>query len=115
MASYVEDDGVTVNLVTVGSGTPAKRLPEIYPSRAEAAAGANAHLVAGDVSRDFVEITTGFTPRAQVLQPLTIVNAGPTIPIGFPPVRLEFPILSLNSGLRQRCVAPDVWPTLSRA
>ena len=86
MASYVEDDGVTVNLVTVGSGTPAKRLPEIYPSRAEAAAGANAHLVAGDVSRDFVEITTGFTPRAQVLQPLTIVNAGPTIPIGFPPL-----------------------------
>ena len=31
------------------------------------------------------------------------------------PVRLEFPILSLNPGLRQRCVAPDVWPTLSRA
>ena len=28
------------------------------------------------------------------------------------PVRLEFPILSLNPGLRQRCVAPDVWPTL---
>ena len=31
------------------------------------------------------------------------------------PVRLEFPILSLNPGLRQRCMAPDVWPTLSRA
>ena len=30
-------------------------------------------------------------------------------------VRLEFPILSRNSGLRQRCVAPDVCPTLSRA
>ena len=28
------------------------------------------------------------------------------------PVRLEFQILSLNPGLRQRCVAPDVWPTL---
>ena len=27
-------------------------------------------------------------------------------------VRLEFPILSLNPGLRQRGVAPDVWPTL---
>ena len=26
-------------------------------------------------------------------------------------VRLEFPILSLNPGLRQRCVAPGVWPT----
>ena len=31
------------------------------------------------------------------------------------PVRLEFPILSLHPGLRQRGVAPDVWPTLSRA
>ena len=29
--------------------------------------------------------------------------------------RLEFPILSLNPRLRQHCVAPDVWPTLSRA
>ena len=28
-------------------------------------------------------------------------------------VRLEFPILSLNPGLRQRCVTPDVCPTLS--
>ena len=27
---------------------------------------------------------------------------------GAPPVRLEFPILWLNPGLRQRCVAPDV-------
>ena len=26
-----------------------------------------------------------------------------------PPVRLEFPILSLHPGLRHRCVAPDVW------
>ena len=33
----------------------------------------------------------------------------------FKPVRLEFPILSLHPGLRPRCVAPDVWPTLSRA
>ena len=31
------------------------------------------------------------------------------------PVRLEFPILSLNPRLRPRCVAPDVWPTRSRA
>ena len=30
-------------------------------------------------------------------------------------VRLEFPVLSLNPGLRQRCMVPDVWPTLSRA
>ena len=26
-------------------------------------------------------------------------------------MRLEFPILSLNPGLRHRCVAPGVWPT----
>ena len=31
------------------------------------------------------------------------------------PVRLEFPIFSLNPGLRPRGVAPDVGPTLSRA
>ena len=31
-----------------------------------------------------------------------------------PAVRLEFPILSLNPRLRQRCVAPDVWPTHRR-
>ena len=30
-------------------------------------------------------------------------------------VRLEFPIFSLHPGLRPRGVAPDVWPTLSRA
>ena len=30
------------------------------------------------------------------------------------PVRLEFPILSLNAGRRQRCVPPIVCPTLSR-
>ena len=30
--------------------------------------------------------------------------------LGRKAVRLEFPILSLNPGLRQRCVAPDVWP-----
>ena len=29
-------------------------------------------------------------------------------------VRLEFPILSLNPGLRPRCVAPGVWPTTTR-
>ena len=30
-------------------------------------------------------------------------------------VRLEFPILSLNPGLRRRCVAPGVWPTTLRS
>ena len=40
----------------------------VAPARSEAAA--NAHIVVGDVSQDVVEITTGLTPRAQVLQPL---------------------------------------------
>ena len=40
----------------------------------------------GDVSQDVVEITTGLTPRVQVLQPLRLINAGPVIPIGFPPL-----------------------------
>ena len=35
--------------------------------------------------------------------------------VQIPRVRLEFPILSLDPGLRPRCMAPDVWPTLSRA
>ena len=42
-------------------------------------------------------------------------------PVGVPspdygarPVRLEFPILSLNPGLRHRCVAPGVWPPPTR-
>ena len=33
---------------------------------------------------------------------------------GVEPVRLEFQILSLNAGRRQRCVPPIVCPTLSR-
>ena len=40
-------------------------------------------------------------------------QAGKTVGAG--PVRLEFSILSLNPGLAQRCVAPDIWPTLFRA
>ena len=42
--------------------------------------------VVGDVSQDVVEIPTGLTPRAQVLQPLRLITASPVIPIGFPPL-----------------------------
>ena len=42
------------------------------------------HILLGDVSQDVVEITTGLTPRAQVLQPLRLINASSVIPIGFP-------------------------------
>ena len=86
VASYVEDDLVTINTVTVGSGTPSKRLPGIYPAANEAEAAAHSHILVGDVSRDFVEVTTGLTPHAQVLQPLRLINVSPTVPIGFPPL-----------------------------
>ena len=68
-------------------------------SRADAAIGTDAQIEA----------------HAAVLEyPQTIVQ--PVIP----PVRLEFPILSLNPGLRQRCVAPralfmTVWRPSTRS
>ena len=37
-------------------------------------------------SEDVVEIPTGLTPRAQVLQPLRRITASPVIPIGVPPL-----------------------------
>ena len=58
----------------------------VAPARSEAEAAANAHIVVGDVSQDVVEITTGLTPRAQVLQPRRVITASPVIPIGFPPL-----------------------------
>ena len=56
----------------------------VAPARSEAAA--NAHIVVGDVSQDVVEMTTGLTPRAQVLQPRRLITASPVIPIGVPPL-----------------------------
>ena len=65
------------------SWRPRGRFP-VAPARSEAAA--NAHILVGDVSPDFVEIPTGLTPRAQVLQPLGLITASPVIPIGVPPL-----------------------------
>ena len=67
------------------SWRPRERCP-VAPARSEAEAAANAHLVVGDVSQDVVEIPTGLTPRAQVLQPLRLITASPVIPIGVPPL-----------------------------
>ena len=67
------------------SWRPRGRCP-VAPARSEAEAAANAHLVVGDVSPDVVEIATGLTPRAQVLQPRRLITASPVIPIGFPPL-----------------------------
>ena len=58
----------------------------VAPARSEAEAAAHAHIVVGDVSQDVVEIPTGLTPRAQVLQPRRLITASPVIPIGFPPL-----------------------------
>ena len=67
------------------SWRPRGRCP-VAPARSEAEAAANAHIVVGDVSQDVVEIPTGLTPRAQVLQPRRLITASPVIPIGFPPL-----------------------------
>ena len=67
------------------SWRPRGRCP-VAPARSEAEAAANAHLVVGDVSPDVVEIPTGLTPRAQVLQPRRLITASPVIPSGFPPL-----------------------------
>ena len=63
-------------------------------------------LDAGDQLVAYLEQHTQATPRGR---------AHPASPRTAPPVRLEFPILSLHPGLRSRGVAPDVCPTRSRA
>ena len=67
------------------SWRPRGRCP-VAPARSEAEAAAHAHIVVGDVSQDVVEIPTGLTPRAQVLQPRRRLTASPVIPIGVPPL-----------------------------
>ena len=56
------------------SWRPRGRCP-VAPARSEAEAAANAPIVVGDVSPDVVEMTTGLTPRAQVLQPRRLITA----------------------------------------
>ena len=85
-AAYLLDDKVTLATVEVGSGDTVRRLPNLYPSRDEAVADARRHWAAGDTSRDYVEIHTGFTGAAQILQPLEMTGADARIPTGFPPL-----------------------------
>ena len=73
----------------------------VAPARSEAAAAANAHIVVGDVSQDVVEIPTGLTPRAQVLQPRRLITASPVIPIGFPPLVVRSVHLAHGRPLRE--------------
>ena len=86
VAAYLLEDGVTLEIVEAGSGNTERRLPNVYPSRDEALAAAHSHLAASEVSRDYVEISTGLTPTAQVLQPLELLGADTRIPVGFPPL-----------------------------
>ena len=55
-ALYVAEDGISLELVEVGSGESARRLPITYKSRDEALAAASGHHAAVDVSRDFLAI-----------------------------------------------------------
>lgn len=84
VAAYLLEDGATVETLEVGSGDTMRRLPTVYPSRDAALADARRHLAAGEVSRDYIEVHTGLTPTAQVLQPLELIGAGARIPVGFP-------------------------------
>ena len=83
-AAFVLDDGVTLDVVEVGSGNPMRKLPDTFSSREEAEAAARRHLAAGDVSRDYLEIHDRLLPTAQVLQPLDIV--GGALPVSFTPL-----------------------------
>ena len=86
-----------------------------------------AHLVAALALAPVVAVDTesnslhAYRERVCLIQISTFDADYIVDPIALPdlsalgPVRLEFPILSLHPGLRQRGVAPDVWPTLSRA
>ena len=84
VAAYLLEDGATVETVEVGSGDTVRRLSSIYQSRDAALADARRHLAAGEASRDYTEIHTGFMPTAQVLQPLEMLGADRRIPVGFP-------------------------------
>ena len=84
VAAYLLEDGTTLETVEVGLGDTVRRLPTVYPSRDDALADARRHLAAGEVSRDYVELRTGLTPTAQVLQPLELLGADTRIPVDFP-------------------------------
>ena len=84
-ASYLGEDGVTVESVEVGSEgdyPTVRTLPSTFPSKGAAEAAARAWLARSDTSHDFLELITAFTPSAQVLQPVAIAGAD-RLPGGF--------------------------------
>ena len=84
-ATYIGDDGSSLEVVEVGSGTQVRRLPTTYASRADAEAAATSWLSRDRATRDYVEVTTAFTPSAQILQPLAFTGATERIPGEWPP------------------------------
>ena len=70
LATFIGDDGSSLDRVEVGSGTQVRRLPTTYASRADAEAAATSWLSRDRATRDSVQVTTAFTPSAQILQPL---------------------------------------------
>ncbi len=59
-----------------------------------------------DLEREYLDV---YHPINEAIPRLRQLPDGHLVP-----VRLEFPILSLNPGLRQRCVVPGVWPPPTR-
>ena len=68
-----------------------------------------------DPDARITKMKDGRTHLAHTAEHAVAVETGAIVGVTVQGVRLEFQILSLPPGLRQRCVAPDVWPTLSRA
>ena len=85
-ATFIGDDGSSLELVEVGSGTQVRRLPTTYASRADAEAAATSWLIRDRATRDSVEVTTAFTPSAQIFQPLAFTGGTERIPGGWPPL-----------------------------
>ena len=74
-ARYYGPDGSTVDVVTVGSGSPRRRLSTVYPGIGPARLSAQRMLGTGRASRDWIEIERQLTLDARALYPLSLTGA----------------------------------------
>ena len=65
----------SIETVTVGEGSPRRRLPGVYGSAAEATAAATRAITQGRSSRDWLEIERELTLSARALYPLSVAGA----------------------------------------
>ena len=72
---YGDSYSSSIETVTVGEGTPKRRLSSVYRSRAEAVAAAERNLRKGRSSRDWIEIERELTLEARALYPLSVAGA----------------------------------------